>query len=300
MIAWPQMAQKLYLKVVSPSTNKIKDVTLMRLKGKYIWLLTGALLLSGVALAVEVGLGKIKPGRYNLTPINNHLPYAFKDPDDYRESLQKVQLELGNQERFRDLPELGMKHPYTGVIELGDKPQQFGIIVDVRAEEKRLYIDTDGDGSFAGEPWIQLLNEWYGLETYWVIGPEPIQLKVDYNSVPSGSRPLEISVYGFLNRPGALIEEKPYLMVAVRTWFLAELIEEGGVKLAAITDRNNNGKYNDPEDAFFIDYNDDGLFDETELILCKELTKIKSGKAKLKIDWGIYPETIEIRGEDGG
>ena len=189
-----------------------------------------------------------------------------------------------------NLPELGMKRPYTGVIELGDKPQQFGVIVDVRAEEKRLYIDTDGDGSFANENWIELLNEWYGLETYWVIGPEPIQLKVGYNSIHSGNRTIEISVYGFLNRPGALIEEKPYLMVAVRTWFLGELIEDGAVKLAAVTDRNNNGIYNEPEDAIFIDYNDDGLFDDTELILRKKSNKIKSGKAKLSLDWGIYPQ----------
>lgn len=272
----------------------------MRLTGRYIWLLTGVMLLTGVVLAAKVKLGEIEPGRYDLTPINNHLPYAFKDPDDYRESLQKVELELGNEERFRDLPELGMKHPYTGVIELGDKPQQFGIIVDVRAEEKRLYIDTDGDGSFANEQWIELLNEWYGLETYWVIGPEPIQLKVGYNSVHSDSQTLEISVYGFLNRPGALIEEKPYLMVAVRTWFLAELIEDGAVKLAAVTDRNNNGIYNEPEDAIFIDYNDDGLFDDTELILRKKSHKIKSGKAKLSLDWEIYPQTLKIRGEDGG
>ena len=272
----------------------------MRLIGRYIWLLAGVILLSGTTLAAKVKLGEIEPDRYNLTPINNHLPYAFKDPDDYRESLQKVELELGNQERFRDLPELGMKRPYTGVIELGDKPQQFGIIVDVRAEEKRLYIDTNGDGSFANEPWIQLLNEWYGLETYWVIGPEPIQLQVAYNSVPSVGQPIEISVYGFLNRPGALVKEKPYLMVAVRTWFLAELVEDGAIKLAAVVDRNNNGKYNEPEDAIFIDYNDDGHFDRKELTLRKNQLKIRSGKSKLTVDWGIYPQVLEIRGEDGG
>lgn len=272
----------------------------MRLKDRFLWLLTGVMLLSGIALAAKAELGAIEPGRYNLTVITNHLPYAFKDLDDYRESLQKVELELGNETRFRDLPELGMKHPYTGVVKLGDKPQEFGIIVDVRAEEKRLYIDTDGDGSFANEPWIELLNEWYGLETYWVIGPEPIRLQVGYNSVPYGSRPIEISVYGFLNRPGALVEEKPYLMVAVRTWFLAELIEDGAVKLAAVIDRNNNGIYNEPEDAIFIDYNDDGYFDEAELIVRKDSIRIKSGKAKLSIDWDIYPQTLEIRGGDGG
>lgn len=271
----------------------------MRITRRYIWLLVGALLFSGIALAVNPELGAIKPGEYNLKPITNHLPYAFKDPDDYRESLQKVELELGNQERFRNLPELGMKAPYTGVIELGDKPQEFGVIVDVRAEEKRLYIDTDGDGSFADEPWIVLLNEWYGLETYWVIGPEPIRLQVSFNSDPARSQVIEISVSGFLNRPGALIEEKPYLMVAVRTWFLAELIEDGAVKLAAVIDCNNNGKYNDPEDVMFIDYNDDGLFSDEEVISRKKGIKIKSGKLKLRVDWGICPQKIVIGGEAG-
>ena len=270
----------------------------MRLISRYIWLLAGILLWSGIAMAAKADLRVIEPGEYHLEPINNHLPYAFKDPDDYRESLQKVGLELGNQGRFRDLPELGMKHPYTGVIQLGDEPRQFGIIVDVKAEEKRLYIDTDGDGSFAGEPWIELLNEWYGLETYWVIGPQPIQLQVGYASEPSHTQTVEISVSGFLNRPGALIEEKPYLMVAVRTWFLAELIEDGAVKLAAVVDRNNNGRYNDPEDALFIDYNDDGLFDEEELIIREKKVKIKSGKSKLRVDWGICPQTLVIGGED--
>ncbi len=272
----------------------------MRLMHRYIWLLVGVVFLSGIALAASMELGEIKPGEYNLKPIVNHLPYVFNDPDDYRESLQKVELELGNQERFRDLPELGMKHPYTGVIKLGDKLQQFGVIVDVRAEEKRLYIDTDGDGSFAKEPWIELLNEWYGLETYWVIGPEPIKLQVGYNSAPSRIQPIEISVSGFLNRPGALIEEKPYLLVSVRTWFLAELMEDGAVKLAAVTDRNNNGIYNDPEDAIFIDYNDDGWFSDNEAILRKKGIKIESGKSKLTVDWGICPQTIKIGGETGG
>lgn len=269
----------------------------MLLIRRYIWLLVGVLFLSGIVLASNAELGEIKPGEYNLKPITNHLPYAFSDPDDYRESLQKVELELGNQDRFRDLPELGMKHPYTGVIVLGDKPQQFGVIVDVRAEEKRLYIDTNGDGSFAGEPWILLLNEWYGLERYWVIGPEPIRLQVNYNSDPSRSQTIEISVSGFLTRSGALFEEKPYLTVAVRTWFLAEMIEDGAVKLAAVVDCNNNGKYNDPEDAIFIDYNDDGLFSDDEVVPRKKGIKINSGKAKLRVDWGICPQKLVIGGE---
>lgn len=273
---------------------------LLRIKRGFALLLAGVLLINGIALAATPKLGEIKPGKYQFKAITNHLPYAFKNPEDYRESLQKVELELGNQDRFRDLPELGMKRPYTGVIKLGDIPKHFGIIVDVRAEEKRLYIDTDGDGSFKDEPWIELLNEWYGLETYWVIGPKPIRLKVAYQSNPDETCELEISVYGFLNRPGALIEEKPYLMVIVRTWFLAEIYEDGAVKLVAVTDRNNNGKYNDPDDLLFIDENDDGLFSKEEAYLRKDGIKIKSGKLTLKADWGVYPETLEIGGKSGG
>ena len=46
----------------------------MRLTGRYIWLLTGVMLLTGVALAAKVRLGEMTHGRYDLTPINNHLP----------------------------------------------------------------------------------------------------------------------------------------------------------------------------------------------------------------------------------
>ncbi len=272
----------------------------MSLFCRYVWLITGFLFLSGIVLAANANLGEITPGEYNLKSITNHLPYAFKNPDDYRESLQKVELELGNQERFRDLPDLGMKQPYTGVIKLGDKQSEFGVIVDVRAEEKRLYIDTNGDGSFADEPWIELLNEWYGLETYWVIGPEPLKLQVCFDSESSLIQPLEISVSGFLNRPGALIKEKPYLLVSVRTWFLAELIEDGAVKLVAVTDCNNNGVYNDPEDAMFIDYNDDGYFSDEEVILRKTGVKIENGKVKLNVDWGACPQKLTIGGATGG
>lgn len=272
----------------------------MPLTDRRIWLITGVLFLSGIAMAANAKLGEIKPGKYDLKPITNHLPYAFKDPDDYRKSLQKVELELGNQERFRDLPELGMKRPYTGVIKLGDGPSEFGVIVDVGAEEKRLFIDTDGDGSFANEPWIELLNEWYGLETYWVIGPEPIRLQVGFNSEPSRNQPIEISISGFLNRPGALVKEKPYLLVMVRTWFLAELVEDGARKLAAVTDCNNNGVYNDPQDVIFIDYNDDGFFSDDEVVLRKKGVKIESEKTKLYIDWEACPRELVIGGETGG
>jgi len=255
--------------------------------------------LAGIAMAENTKLGEISPGKYVLKPITNHLPYAFEDPEDYRESLQKVELELGNQERFRDLPELGMKRPYTGLIKLGDGPGEFGVIVDVRAEEKRLYIDTDGDGSFANEPSIELLNEWYGLEAYWVIGPEPITLQVGFKSELTCEQPIDISISGFLNRPGALIDEKPYLLVTVRTWFLAELVEEGAQRLAAVIDCNNNGIYNDPEDALFIDYNDDGFFNNDEVIFRKTGISIESGKMKLNFDWEACPGELRIGGDTG-
>lgn len=272
----------------------------MGLPNKYVWMIAGILLFSGISAATNVKIEEITPGEYDLKTITNHLPYAFEDSDNYRESLQKIVLELGNQGRFRDLPELGMKHPYTGVIKLGDKPQEFGVIVDVRAEEKRLYIDTNGDGSFANEPWIELLNEWYGLERYLVFGPEPIELQVIFNSEPSRIQPIEIYVSGFLNRPGALIEEEPYLMVTVRTWFLAELIEDGAVKLAAVVDCNNNGIYNDSKDALFIDYNDDGIFDNYEAIFRKTGIKIECGGVKLKVDWDACPLKLKIGGEISG
>lgn len=272
----------------------------MGLPNKYVWLIAGILLFSGISTAANVKTGEMTPGEYDLKTITNHLPYAFKDSDDYYESLQKIELELGNQGRFRDLPELGMRNPYTGVIKLGDKSQEFGVVVDVRAEEKRLYIDTNGDGSFANEPWIELLNEWYGLERYLVFGPEPIELQVTYNSEPSRIQPIEISVSGFLSRSGALIEEEPYLMVTVRTWFLAELIEDGAVKLAAVVDCNNNGIYNDAEDAVFIDYNDDGIFDNYEAIFIKSGVTIESGGMKLKADWDACPSTLKIGGETSG
>lgn len=271
----------------------------MRLRSGYIWLITGVIFLSGMAMAENTKFGETTPSKYDLKPITNHLPYAFEDQEDYRESLQKVELKLGNQERFRDLPELGMKRPYTGVIKLGDGPGEFGVIVDVRAEEKRLYIDTDGDGSFANESWIELLNEWYGLESYWVIGPEPITLQVSFKAEPTCEQPIDISIFGFLNRPGALVDEKPYLLVTVRTWFLAELVDEGAYRLAAVADCNNNGIYNDPEDALFIDYNDDGLFNKDEVIFRKTGVKIKSGKNNLNIDWEACPRELTIGGNTG-
>lgn len=272
----------------------------MRLKNMHIWLIIGVVFFSGIAIAADKILGEITPGKYILNPINNHLPNAIEDPDDYRKSLQKVELELGNQERFRDLPELGMKRPYTGVIKLGMEPREFGVIVDVRAEEKRLYVDTNGDGSFQDEPWIELLNEWYGLETYWVIGPEPIKLQMGYDSELSRSQTIDISVSGFLNRPGALVKEKPYLLIMVRTWFLAELLEDGAPKIVAVTDCNNNGIYNDPKDALFIDYNDDGFFSNDEVMIRKEGIKIKSGNKNLNIDWEAFPRELVIGGQSGG
>lgn len=258
-------------------------------------IISGMVLFSSAALAATPKMGVIEPGEYRLFPIGNHTPGSFKSSKEYWESLQKVDLELGNTEQFKNLPKLGMKAPYTGYITLGDKTQKFGVIVDIYGEEKRLYIDTDGDGSFAGEPMTLLLNEWQGLQMYWVIAPEPIELKVNYQS--GKTYPLQISVYGLLTPTGALVKEKPYLRVQVRTWFLAKLTEDGFEKLGAIVDFNNNGRFNDPEDQLLVDYNDNGYFSEDELINLKKGLSVNNGKKKLKAEWGTYPDKIVLGGK---
>jgi hypothetical protein len=266
-------------------------------KHNLIWICCAAIFFSSIAWAVKPSLGEILPGDSPLISVTNHTPEAFKNSNEYWDSLQMVQLEIGKQDRFRDLPKLGMKNPFTGEITLGDKPEKFGVIVDIVGDEKRLYIDTNGDGSFADESWSPLLNEWHGLQIYWVEGPEPIRLQVGYSSKPNQKYPIEIMVAGVLNRPGAFVKEKPYLKVAVRTWFLAKLTEDGSEKLAAIVDRNNNGRFNDPEDQLFIDYNDDDFFSENESISRKQGITIQSGKRKLAVDWGSYPEKLRIGGK---
>lgn len=269
----------------------------MKVNGKKgRWLLGAVLILTVPALAAP-RLGIIAPGEYQAYQINNHTPESFKSADQYWDSLQQVDLEIGGAIKFRDLPKLGMRHPYTGYIKLGDPPRDFGVIVDVYGEEKRLYIDTDADGSMAGEPMALLLNEWLGFQQYWLICPEPLELKVKYRSYEGQFFPIQIMVHGFLNQPGPLAKEKPFLKVQVRTWFLSKPREDGFEKLSAVVDRNNNGRYNDPQDQFFIDYNDNGYFEAREDIVRGKGIKLKSGKRRLRIDWDVYPTKLIVEGE---
>ncbi len=254
----------------------------------------GLLWLAGGALAAPRSQDGVQPGVYPLLAITNHLPWAYKDYKAYQGSLQKVDLAIGGQERFKDLPKLGMKQPYTGTITLGDAGQKFGVIIDIVGEEKRLYIDRNGDGSFAGESWTPLLNEWYGLQIYAVNGPEPVQLQVTYQD--GKTRPIQIQVGGLLNRPSAMVKEKPYLMVRVETWFLAKLNEDGAMKLAAVVDRNHNGRFNDPEDLLFIDDNDDGSFDLNEA-LPRKRGVVLPGRQRLTATWAVYPDELVIGGK---
>jgi hypothetical protein len=248
-------------------------------------------------LAAAPKLGEIKPGKYDLVAVNHHTPVSFKKVDQFWDSLQKVELQVGGKEKFRDLPALGMKNPYTGYIVLGDQSQKFGVIVDIYGEEKRLYIDSDGDGSSAGEPMTLLLNEWYGIQIYFVTGPEPLELKVKYNSQKE-ARPIQISVQGLLIQPSVLVKEKPFLLIQVRTWFLACVSEDGYDKNLAIVDRNHNGCYNDPEDQLFIDYDNNMRFSNEEAVLLKKGVRLKSGKSNIILKWGPYPDTLILGGDN--
>ncbi len=269
--------------------NSIKKVK------RCCWMIGMVLLLAGIVSAKKVGpvTGIISTGEYPAVPITNHTPES-RQGKEYWNSRQKVDLVIGGQEKFKDLPKLGMKQPFTGYIRLGDKPQLFGVIVDIVGDEKRLYIDTDGDGSFAGETWRPLLNEWYGLEIYTVESPEPITINVSYLAKNNQSYPVEIEAGGLLNKPGPFYNEKPFLDISVRTWFLVKLNEDGNEKLASIVDRNNNGRFNDPEDAFYLDVNDDGYFNDDELIIRKKGVTIKDNSGKVPVDWDVYPDQIRI------
>ncbi len=261
---------------------------------RYIWLGLALTLTTGYAMAADK-LGRIEPGSYPMRAITNHLPWSYKNYKVYWEALQKVELELGNQERFRDLPQLSLKQPFTGTIVLGDGQQQFGVIIDLVGEEKRLYIDRDGDGSFQGETWLPLLNEWYGLQIYEVYGPEPFTVQVTYKDGSKHQLALQI-MSSLLNRPGAQFKEKPFLKVAVTSWFLSRINEDGGKKLVAVIDRNNNGCFNDPEDYLYFDYNDDGRFDEKEWLQRKRGVTLPN-KQKLTADWSVYPDVLVIGGK---
>ena len=265
----------------------------------YLWLICLVLLFTSISWAAKPTLGEIQPGNYPMIAINNHIPALYKKNNDYWNSLQRVKLEVGNLQQFKDVPKLGLKNPYTGTIELGDKPgQRFGVIVDIVGEEKRLYVDTDGDGSFTGEPWVPLLNEWYGNQNYWIIAPEPITLMVGYKAKPDQSYPIEISVSGALIETGTNQKVKPFLLIEVRTWFLAKVIEDGAEKMMAVVDHNNNGRFNDPEDQLLIDYNNDSLFTLNEVLVHKKGIKVKSGKQNLTVDWDVYPDMLRIGRKD--
>jgi len=255
------------------------------------------IILLSTSVFAKTVVGEIKTGEYDVNPVHSYNPFPYKTAQEYFDNLQKVDLQLGNEESFRDLPKLGMKKPYTGYITLGDKPQKFGVIVDIYGQEKRLYIDTDGDGSFAGEPMVVLLNEWQGMQVYWVVAPEPIQLKVTYDSAGGKTFPIQISVSGLLNPTGVVIKEKPYLRINVRTWFLVKINEAGYEKYGAIVDFNNNGRFNDPQDRFFLDYNNNRFFNPNEAIIIKKGVNLKSGKSKTTLDWQAYPEKVIVGGD---
>lgn len=268
---------------------------------RYLGIAAGILLMAATVCAANLPGDGLVCGLYPLIPVTNHTPTHFKNANAYWDSLQEVKLTVGGQEQFRDLPSsLGMKHPFTGMIVIGDKPQKFGVIVDINGDEKRIYVDTDGDGSFAKEPWFPLLNEWYGLQIYSVLSPDPITLQANYSAISDGTRPVQITVSGFLNKPGPLMKEEPYLLIEVRTWFLAKLEEAGGIRLAAVVDCNNNGRYDDSEDALFIDRNDDGYFDTDEAISRKHGIRLGSGNRQLSVNWAAYPEQLVIGGNDNG
>jgi hypothetical protein len=274
-------------------------VVFLKKSVKLISLLIGLFVLfTGLAMAASHILGEIGVGQYPLTAITNHMPSLYKQTAQYWKSLQKIELEMGHLDQFKDLPKLGLKNPYTGRIKFGDKPDQsFGVIVDIVGEEKRLYIDTDGDGSFAGEKWVPLLNEWYGNQNYWIIAPEPIRLMVSYRSKPEQKFPIDISVEGVLIDPGSNKKIKPFLLIEDRTWFLANVMEDGAEKMAAIIDHNHNGCFNDPDDLLVIDYNDDSMFTIDEAQARKKGIVLKNKARKLTVDWDAYPDTLTIRRE---
>ena len=267
---------------------------------RYLLIVTGIWLGAGIGSAANLPGDNLVSGSYPLIAVTNHTPTHYKNGQAYWDALQEVKLTVGGQEQFRDLPPLGMKSPFTGMIVMGDQPQKFGVIADINGGEKRLYVDTDGDGSFANAPWFPLLDEWQGLQIYWVESPDPITLQVNYQAHRDGSRPIQIMVSGLLNRPGPLAKDQPYLRIEVRTWFFAKLEETGGTGLAAVVDRNHNGRYDDSGDELYIDRNNDGYFETDEAISRKQGIELRSGNRRLPVNWEAYPERLVIGGNNDG
>ncbi|HYH01808.1 MAG TPA: hypothetical protein VEC37_01795, partial [Bacillota bacterium] len=103
------------------------------------------------------------------------------------------------------------------------------------------------------------------------------------------------NVSGYLFKPGFLGKEKPFLLVEVRTWFLGEIKEDGIDKLVALVDQNHNGRYNDPQDILFVDYNNNGFFEPEEVIVRKQGIKLKNKRQKLTLNWGVYPDQLQVK-----
>lgn len=271
----------------------------MKVKRIVVVCLAGALSL-GMGLGVQASdtAGVIEPGEYPMFAVAHHTPEVFVDAQSYWDSLQRVELRVGGTEDFINLPELGMKQPYTGYLSLGEADQRFAVIVDVFGDEKRLYLDTNGDRDFAGEPMTLLLNEWRGLQLYWVTGPEPLEVQVAVQ-VDQVRRPLAIAIAsGFLNQSGIFVKEQPFLLVRVKTWFLSYLYEEGYQKAVAVVDLNHNGRYNDPEDGLFVDYDNNLYFSSSESVTREQGTVIETINSTLTVDWEAYPQWLQVGGKE--
>jgi len=84
--------------------------------------------------------------------------------------------------------------------------------------------------------------------------------------------------------------------VQVRTWFLAKVQEDGHEKYFAIVDRNHNGRYDDPDDQLFIDYDNNLYFSEKEAVARKKGVRFKTANGYMTADWGPYPEYLMLGG----
>lgn len=263
-------------------------------KNKFCWVMLIIVLLSG-GISQAASKDEIITGEYSLTAIGQHTPLLSTEADDYWNAMQRVELKFDGLEKYRNLPKLVMKQPYIGEITLGPTQQKFAIIIDVTPDEKRLYLDTDGDGDFSGEPMTLLLNEWYGLQVYLVIGPEPLEVKV-HTGRGEEILPMQISIAsGLLNKPRVLVEETPFLYIKVKTWFLGYLKRASGREMAiAMVDADNNGKYDDKGDCVFLDYNHNLVFEAEEAVECKKKATTKTKLGTLKLNWQTLPRSLKV------